>query len=91
MSLAVPPVVSSTTVISQSGYARAVALPPTIPAPAAIPIATGKEPLTEYVVKYDGSRQEVIFEADTSPVRIGDWVILTTLTGKYLCLKHNIC
>lgn len=83
MSLAVPPVVAFATTVSHSGYPRAVMVPPpAILVPASVPTTKSPDLPTEFVVKYDSGRQEVIFEADTSPVRFGDWVILTTVASK---------
>lgn len=71
MSLAVPQVLNHVTIASRN-------LNP--------PLETQEvktDSIEEYVVKYDSSRHEVIFESaqDACPVRKGDWIVLTS-TGK---------
>ena len=79
MSLTVPAVSSFSTVSSLSR----VSLPRVDQGPGVVTAKdnTPEQPPTEFVVKYDSSRQEVIFEEPVSPVRVGDWVIITTASG----------
>jgi ubiquitin-conjugating enzyme E2 Q len=78
-----------------AAYPPATYPPATYP-PASYPIAAGSPQLSpsidgrttesrgdSYKVRYDPVRQEVILEQDRPcPVRRGDWIVLTTATGK---------
>ena len=92
MSLSVPPVSTNytSTFTNYLTTQRPVPLPaavPTIGAPT-LPNTEGKtsDLPQEYVVKYDSSRSEIIFEEPVSPVHIGDWVILATVASTYIAV-----
>lgn len=71
MSLAVPEVLYKTT---NNGFSRG-----SYGAVSASPVVKVVEVVDEFIVKYDSSHQEVILtDSNTSPVRKGDWIVLTT-------------